>query len=126
MNKESRIYDAVEDLLTADVHLSDAPDVPVGEIWWEARGEWLYPWRITGEKTGYPCGEPRVGRRPERMENAVRNLPNTLAADRVRRLVHHWRAQDARRHLILRRLDLTRHNVWVNLRRLAEANISNV
>jgi hypothetical protein len=57
---EEEIYNAVSDFLTADVDLPNAPDLKPGEIWWEDRGNgWRYPWRITGFKTGYPCGEPQ-------------------------------------------------------------------
>jgi len=54
-----KLLDCVTDFLTAPVDLAHAPDVPKGEIWWEERGGWLYPWRMVGPHSGYPCGEPR-------------------------------------------------------------------
>lgn len=54
------LEDAVLDFFTAPVDLPNAPDdVATGEIWWEERGNRLYPWRMTGPKQGYPCGEPK-------------------------------------------------------------------
>lgn len=31
----------------------------IGSLWWESRDGYLYPWRITGNMQGYPCGEPK-------------------------------------------------------------------
>jgi hypothetical protein len=31
----------------------------IDSIWWEYRKGWKYPWRITGDREGYPCGEPK-------------------------------------------------------------------
>lgn len=55
------LYEAVMNFFTSPVDLPRAPDgIIVGEIWWEDRGNgWLYPWRMTSPKAGYPCGDPR-------------------------------------------------------------------
>lgn len=52
------LHEIVVDFLTTEVDLPDMPDVEVGKIWWEERNGWRYPWRVTGDKKGYPCGEP--------------------------------------------------------------------
>ncbi len=53
------VLDAVVGFLTSPVDLPKAPeDIVIGQIWWEERNGWKYPWRMTGPKEGYPCGEP--------------------------------------------------------------------
>jgi len=50
----------IEDFLKHPVELPpEAAGASVGSIWWECSNDWLYPWRVTGERRGYPCGEPK-------------------------------------------------------------------
>lgn len=59
-NRDHELLSALENFFASPVSLPEsASDVTVGEIWLEERGEWQYPWRITGHRQGYPCGEPR-------------------------------------------------------------------
>jgi len=56
----SDLHDALVGFFTAPVDLpSESAGQPIGALWWETRGEWAYPWRITGDRQGYPCGEPK-------------------------------------------------------------------
>ena len=57
------VVQLVEDFFTAPVELTGCPaTVSIRDVWWEKRGDTLYPWRVSerkGEVTyGYPCGEP--------------------------------------------------------------------
>ena len=60
-NSDEDLLVAITNFFTRPVRLPGAPDnIVVGEIWWEDRGDgYMYPWRMTAKKSGYPCGEPR-------------------------------------------------------------------
>lgn len=50
---------AVLDFFTNSVELPvESKKAERGSIWIEHRDGWCYPWRVTGEMKGYPCGEP--------------------------------------------------------------------
>jgi len=59
-NEDRTMADEITNFLTSPVHLpASSAAQHVGDVWWERRGDWEYPWRITGKRQGYPCGEPR-------------------------------------------------------------------
>lgn len=61
--EDEALGEALMGFFTNSVDLPTAPDLPAGSIWWQERDGWLYPWRMTGLKQGYPCGEPRQKRK---------------------------------------------------------------
>jgi hypothetical protein len=51
---------AIISFFTSPVDLpKESEGQEVSSLWWEPRNGYLYPWRITGNRQGYPCGEPK-------------------------------------------------------------------
>jgi hypothetical protein len=60
---DTELGDALIDFFTNEVPIHEAPKgLRKGQVYWEVRGRWKCPWRITGYEKGvaqgYPCGEP--------------------------------------------------------------------
>lgn len=63
-SSDADLAGAIVDFLTSEVRIGLAPkNLQKGALYWERRGSWEYPWRITAVRNGvcfgYPCGEPR-------------------------------------------------------------------
>lgn len=56
---DDAIISILHSFFTSPVNLPvESSGAEVGTIWWEIDGRHSYPWRITGDRLGYPCGEP--------------------------------------------------------------------
>lgn len=55
----AELINALYEFFTYPVELpAESAGAAIGTIWWESDGRYSYPWRVTGERLGYPCGEP--------------------------------------------------------------------
>ena len=55
---------AVTNFFTNTDPLPKCPPGLEGQVWWDRRERWSFPWRIVryenGIAQGYPCGEPAL------------------------------------------------------------------